>query len=136
MGGGGGGGARAGQMQQGVSGGNPGGDPRQLARELQERLGDARALRQDLQRQGVDVAPLDRAIEGLRSASNTSSLEDPRASAALQQQVDRLKAFEFALERSLGDKEPPVLQGRAGEVSPRFRAYVEQYYRALAAPKP
>ena len=134
---GGGGGARAGEPQQGAFGGNPGNDPRQIARELQERLGDARALRQDLQRQGVDVAPLDRAIEGLRSAATTASLEDPRASAALQQQViDQLKAFEFSLQRALTGNGPQVLQGRAGEVSPRFRAYVEQYYRSLAAPKP
>lgn len=83
------------------------------------------------------MAPLDRALEGLRATTNAQSLEDPRASAALQQQVvDQLKAFEFALQRTLGAREPQVLQGRAGEVSARFRGYVEQYYRSLAAPKP
>ena len=133
----GGGGARGGQPPQCAQGGTPNGDPRQIARELQERLGDARALRQDLQRQGVDVAPLDRALDGLRNSANTQSLDDPRASAALQQQViDQLKAFESALHRTLGAQSPQVLQGRAGEVPARFRAYVEQYYRSLASPKP
>lgn len=124
-------------QQQGAFGGSAAGDPRQIVRELQERLGDARALRQDLQRQGIDVAPLDRALEGLRNTSNAQSLDDPRASAALQQQViDQLKAYEFALRRTLGGQEPQVLQGRTGEVPARFRAYVEQYYRSLARPKP
>ena len=37
---------------------------------------------------------------------------------------------------ALGEQSPQVLQGRAGDVPARFRAYVEQYYRSLASPKP
>jgi hypothetical protein len=129
----------SGSTQTGVTGG--GGwtaeDARQLARELQQRLADAEAIRRDLQRQGVDVAPLDRAIEALRG-SVVTSLEDKRAEAALRQQViEGLKAYEFALRRKYGDdQDARVLLERSGDVPPAFRAMVEEYYRALSkAPK-
>jgi hypothetical protein len=86
--------------------------------------------------QGVDVAELDRAIGNLRDLSRPSVLDDPKAAAALQSQVlDGLKAFEFALRRTLASDDQRVLLGRPGEVPPAFRALVEEYYRAIAKSK-
>jgi hypothetical protein len=124
---------------------NPGGgtwDPRaeqqQIQRELQQRLADAEAIRRDLQRQGQDVAPLDRAIEALRTTSTFTSLTDKRAEEMLRQQVvEGLKAYEFALRRAAGDDAGTrVLLERSGEVPPAFKALVEEYYRSLSRPAP
>jgi hypothetical protein len=55
----------------------------------------------------------------------------------LQDQVtEGFKAFEFTLRRQLaaGDESRPVLGG-AQEVSPKYRAMVEEYYRSLGRSK-
>jgi hypothetical protein len=136
---------QSGRMAGGMNGGTPTanggrlseGDARQFGRELRERLNDAQQLRNDLQRQGLDVAELDRAIKGMRSLADENLLMDPTAAATLKAQIlDGLKGFEFDLRRSLGlnDKDR-VLLGRSGDVPEAYRQYVEDYYKALAAGK-
>ena len=100
---------------------------------MQQRITDAEALRKDLAVQGADVSALDRAIETMRA---TAARADYKSAQALRAQViDGLKAFEFALRKSLGDQESGrVMSGRTGDVPPAFRAYVEEYYRAIAKP--
>ena len=100
---------------------------------MQQRVTDAEALRKDLAAQGADVSALDRAIEAMRA---TAGRADDKSAAALRAQViDGLKAFEFALRKSLDDQESGrVMSGRTGDVPPAFRAYVEEYYRAIAKP--
>jgi hypothetical protein len=110
-------------------------DPQQTARELQQRIADAEAIVRDLRRQGQqDVAPLERAIEGMKMASTFTSLEDKRAEAVLRTQVvEGLKAYEFALRLANGDEAGNrVLLERSGEVPPAFKAMVEEYYRSLS----
>ena len=110
-------------------------DNQQLNRDLQQRLGDAEALARDLQRQGQDVAPLNRAIEAMKGMQSTfTSLEDKRAESMLRTQVvEGLKAYEFALRRANGDEAGNrVLLERSGEVPPAFKAMVEEYYRSLS----
>ena len=135
-----------GRMQGGMNGGAPSnanggrlsqGDARQFSRELRERLADAQQLRDDLKRQGMDVAELDRAIQGMRSLADENLLMDANAAAMLKAQiVDGLKGFEFDLRRSLGlaDKDR-VLLGRSGDVPEAYRQFVEDYYKSLAGGK-
>ena len=101
---------------------------------MQQRLGEAEALRKDLRQQGADVSALDRAIEAMRSVA--SKTDDAKAASDLRAQViDGLKAYEFALRKALGEGENGrVMSGRTGDVPPAFRAYVEEYYRAIAKP--
>lgn len=143
--------SQEGQRSQGQGGGAPGmqGQERggaggiangQAAREMRERLNDARGLRRELQqRGGVDLTELDRAIgqmEGLTRAMGSGT--DARAEAALRQQViEGLRSFEFSLGRAFGVQGTErVLVDRAGEVPPQYRKYVEEYYRSLGRAKP
>lgn len=104
-------------------------DPRQFSRELQERMRDAQALRDEAARNGQDVRALDQAIAGMRSLGSMSP-GDPRAAAMLREQVvEGLKAFEFNLRRSLDGN--AVRVGRTGEVPDAYRRQVEEYYRSL-----
>ncbi len=124
------------QNQNGSGGINPSSaNAPQLAREMQQRVADAQSLRNELTGQGVDVAALDRAIETMRSQTTAQSLADTRAAKALREQViDGLKAYEFSLRKAGAADDARVVSGRAGEVPPAFRAYVEEYYRAIAKP--
>ena len=105
---------------------------------MQQRLRDAEALRTDLAKQGADVSALDRAMEAMRAAANQDKLQDEKAGGELRTQViDGLKAYEFALRRSVDGKDnTQVLSGRNGDVPVEFRVYVEEYYRSIARPKP
>jgi hypothetical protein len=113
-------------------------DARQFSNEIQQRLRDAEALRADLAKQGADASALDRAMEAMRAAANQDKLQDEKAGGELRTQViDGLKAYEFALRRSVDGKDnTQVLSGRNGDVPVEFRAYVEEYYRSIARPKP
>jgi hypothetical protein len=128
-----------GSVAQGGPGANrlPQNEARQVEREMEQRLRDAQALRADLAKQGVDVSALDRAMEALARAASQDKLEDAKSGGELRAQViDGLKAYEFALRRSLeGKDQPQVLSGRTGDVPAEFRAYVEEYYRSIARPK-
>jgi hypothetical protein len=113
-------------------------ETRQFSSEMQQRIHDAEAVRADLVRQKADVSALDRAIDAMRLAANPDNLRDDKSGGALRSQViDGLKAYEFALRRSLDAKaNGQVLTGRSGDVPAEFRAYVEEYYRSIARAKP
>src|SRR6185437_1248891 len=124
-----------GTVAQGGVGGNrlSQNDVRQFSSEMQQRIRDAQALRGDLARQGTDVSALDRAIDEMRALAAPENLRDDKSGGQLRGQViDGLKAYEFALRRSLDAKENgQVLAGRSGDVPAAFRAYVEEYYRSI-----
>ena len=126
----------------GAGGNVPGGggmsreEARQLSREMRERLGDARALREQLAQQGVDVAPLDRVIQGMGAEERTDPADvSPNALALRAQVLEGLKAYEFALRRQMGDAGgAKVLLDRSGEVPAAYRSQVEEYYRSVSKP--
>jgi len=138
----GGGGGMPGGGSGAINGGGaqqPGDGPRQLAREMQERIAEAEALRGELKQQGLDTAPLDRAIEGMRAVEKQErSGDDAHTAKDLRAQVlDGLKAYEFALRRAVeGNDGTRVMQVRPGEVPASFRAWVDEYYRSIAKQKP
>jgi len=95
-------------------------------------------LRDLARQQGVDVTELDRAIDDLRRLESQRALADYTASAELQAAVlDRLKAFEFALNRQLTEAAGPrSALGARSPVPSEFRSQVEEYYRSIARPQP
>jgi len=143
-------------MQAGNNGGNPtaGGQPRggalhddgarlspedaqQFSREAAQRLADAEALRQQLAKQGVPTAELDKAIDDLRQMTNPRALEDTRAAKDLRAKtIEGFKDFEFGLRRALGEGDSTrVLLERSGDVPPAYKQHVEEYYRSIGKAK-
>ena len=103
---------------------------------MNQRIQDARALRDELVKQGVDVAPLDRALQAMRAAAHDDAFDDMGNAAALRAQlIEGLRAYEFALRRATGEPvSGTVLLGRSGDVPAKFRSYVEEYYRSIVKP--
>ena len=126
-------GARARENAGADSGAGPAGE-RQLRRELRERASQLRELRQQLQRQGVDVAPLDAIMRQLGRLDNQRGLATPQGLDQLEQAiVQGLKDYEFSLRRQLLGEDPRPAALEAGEAVPlEYRALVEEYYRRLA----
>jgi hypothetical protein len=107
---------------------------RQLRRELRDRLGELRELRNQLRGQGVKTGPLDGILDRLGRMDNQGTVGTPRGLDELEQAVVQgLKEFEFALRRQLlGGDTPPGALGAAEDVPPEYRAMVEEYYRRLS----
>ncbi len=112
-------------------------DLRQLRREFQQRAADARALRDDLRRQGQDVSDLDRVIRGFEGIAEMADKRPDldmdqvrRIQAAIREGLERT---EFRLRRQVeGDaSQRGVLQG-TDDVPEGFRKMVEEYFRTLS----
>jgi len=117
---------------------DPGGDVRQLVRELRTRRQAAESLRADLRAMGQDVTDLDRMIKDLARFENGETFGSIRGVDRLHDEViEGLKSFEFALWRKFGDSgdQRPAL-GASAQVPPQYRELVEEYYRSLARGKP
>jgi len=116
------------------AGATSGDDPRQFGREVAARRQQAEQLRRDLAQQGVDLAPLDAAINQLRQLEGTKASSDPGRTEELQAAViASLKTVEFNLWRKFnGGLEGHPALGATAQVPPEYRAMVEEYYRALA----
>lgn len=112
-------------------------DQQQFAREAAQRLADARALREQLAKQGQPTGELDRAIQNLEQLAQGRYLEDTRTATDLRSKViDGLKDFEFGLRRRLGEGDSTrVLLERSGDVPPAYRQHVEEYYRSIGKGK-
>ena len=108
-------------------------DRQQFAREAAQRLADAEALRQQLEKQGQSTAKLDEAMKPLRQMAQGQYLEDTRAASDLRSKViDGFKDFEFGLRRKLGEGDSTrVLLERSGDVPPAYKQHVEEYYRSI-----
>jgi len=137
-----GGGAPRGGAPQGNNGRLSPDDAQQFSREAQQRLNDAEALRNEMVKQGIPTAELDRAIQGLRQLTDTRVLEDTRTAADLRAKtIEGFKDFEFGLRRRLGEGDSTrVLLERSGDVPPAYKQHVEEYYRSIgrvkSKPKP
>jgi hypothetical protein len=111
------------------------GDIRQFRGEVAVRAQDAEALRKQLSQQGVDVAPLDRAIgqlHRLQEQTNPGRADELQASI-----IAGLKDFEFNVWRKFnGDAGNTPALGSMAQVPPEYRAMVEEYYRSLARKGP
>jgi hypothetical protein len=123
--------------------GQPAG-PRQLQRELRERVREADALGRDLGDgpPGGTRGPGERAsgpsasgaLRDVRRLDDARLVADPKALAELLASVSQgLKSAEFALRRDVQgpDREKLFLSG-SQDLPPGWQAMVEEYYRSLA----
>jgi len=107
---------------------------RQLSRELAARRGAAQQLRRAVRGSGVDTRELDRAIARLGALDGAAILGDAKAMQQLRDGViEAVKAFEFALRKTLGSAEGggPVVGG-SDNVPAQYRDMVSEYFRALS----
>jgi hypothetical protein len=115
----------------GANSGPPG--RRQLARELQQRIGDAEELREALEAEGVQTTDLDGVIGAMQDLDQ-EFLGTARGLDELRGEViEELKLFEFWLRRltDATDGRRPQL-GRSDAVPEGYRALVEEYFRSLS----
>jgi hypothetical protein len=125
-------------QQQGGGGGEGNrlraGDARQFERDLRQRLSELSELRQELQRDGVDVGGLDRVIAGLSGFERRREYGDPRGLDVLEGQIIQgLKDFEYNLRKELlGDEGDRLFLAGSDDVPEGYRELVEQYYRELS----
>jgi hypothetical protein len=98
---------------------------------------DAQALRDELRREGVDVADLDRILADLKELERNRAVSDRDALDKLQQGIIAgLKEFEFGLRRKFeGEDKEKVLLNGSDQVPPAYRKMVEEYYRSLSSGK-
>ncbi len=110
------------------------GDLRQFSREMMERQEELMQLRQELEREGVDVSELDEVIADLRSLSRSRDVGDPLGLERLESEIIQgLKDFEYTLRKQLlgAEEARPFLAG-SDDVPGEYRELVEEYYRELA----
>ena len=106
---------------------------RQLRGELNQRAGDAEALRRALEESGLSssqAAGLAQRLQGLASDRN---FRDPLGLAELTGQIaDDIKMLEYVLRREADGDRPALQLSGSEELPPGYRAMVEEYYRTLA----
>jgi hypothetical protein len=139
-------GGLGGQQQPGQRPGDPSGggmagsgaplspeEIRQYQRELQQRLGEAAELRDQLRAQGQETGDLEAAIQAMESLRQGAALSDFPQVEILQEAIrESLGRVEFSLRRQVrGDAQPSALGGSEA-VPESFRRMVEEYYRSLA----
>jgi Domain of unknown function (DUF4175) len=107
---------------------------RQLRDELRRRLGELRDVREQLNRAGADVGPLDDMVRRLGRLDARGMIGTPQGLDELSQAiVQGLKDYEFALRRQLLGADAPAPVLTPGEDVPaQYRALVEEYYRRLS----
>ena len=99
-----------------------------------ERQNELTQLRQELEREGVDVGELDEVIADLRSLSRSRDIGDPLGLERLESEIIQgLKDFEYTLRKQLlgAEEASPFLAG-SEDVPSEYRELVEEYYRELA----
>jgi hypothetical protein len=76
---------------------------------------------------------LDPILRDLQGLSSNGAFSDPKALQLLQADaLDRLKKFEFALRRKLGEGNDSLGLSGSDEVPYGFRQFIAEYYRLLA----
>ena len=109
-------------------------DLRQIDREFDQRRADLESLRNDLRRERMDTADLDRLLQQMGDLSLLGLNRDPLALERLRNDiVEGLRQFEYRLWRELrGGETERVYLGNADQVPPGYRELVDEYFRKLA----
>ncbi len=121
-------------MQERMQENQEGRPERQFRRELRERVGELRDVREQFRRDGIDVSRLDEVLRAMGRWDNSGDPGDPRGLATLENQIIQgVREFEFALRRELlGTDDERVTLSGSDEVPAEYRQMVEEYYRRLA----
>lgn len=107
---------------------------RQLQSEARERAAEIDRLRRELRGQGVDADELASAAEGMRRAQDGRYSSDPEELERLLRSVARgLENVEYDLRQRIeGREREKLFIASPGQVPPKYRRAVEEYYRSLA----
>jgi hypothetical protein len=119
--------------------GGPGSEGlRQLQRETQERLTDARELRRLLDQNPTLTQNLERIIGDIKNLNQVSGAVPAEQIARLKSAIDLLRGMEQDLNRDLSrlTQRERYLYSEENEVPGIYRKLVDEYFRALARIKP
>jgi hypothetical protein len=107
---------------------------RQLQSEARQRAGEIDRLRRELRGQGIDAEELASAAEGMRRAQDGRFSSDPEELERLLRSVARgLEDVEYDLRQRIeGREREKLFIASPGQVPPKYRRAVEEYYRSLA----
>ncbi len=115
--------------------GTPGNEEaRQLGRELQQRLTDARDLKPLLDVNSTQMKNLEKVIESLRRTGDYTNQGNPEQIARLKSAIDYMRKVEFDLSRDLEklNQSERYLSEEENGSPDRYRKLVEEYYRSVA----
>jgi hypothetical protein len=109
-------------------------EERQLSRELEQRVTDARDLRRLLDRNSTQIENLDRVIESLRKVGGYTGYNDPEQVARLKKAIENMRKVEFDLARNLErlNQEDKYFFTEDNEAPSAFQKLVEEYFRSIA----
>jgi hypothetical protein len=114
-------------------------DPRQAIRELQQRLSEIQAIRNQLGPQNPLSQGLEQVARNLQGIINDPRLGDPRAAEKLGQGViDPFKGVELELSKALQIllAKDNIRLAQEDEIPQGYQKLVEEYYKKLSNPKP
>jgi hypothetical protein len=113
-----------------------GDDIRQFRGEVQQWMGEARALREQLREQGVDARELEEIMRRMRALDAERTYRDVEALYRLQSVVaEQMKRFEFALRERAATAEGQTRLTPGDTVPAEYRTLVEEYFRTLSRPR-
>jgi len=113
-----------------------GDDIRQFRGEVQQWMGEARALREQLREQGVDARELDEIMRRMRELDAERHYRDVDALTGLQTFVaERMKRFEYTLRERVAATEGQTRVTPGDTVPAEYRTLVEEYFRSLSRPR-
>ena len=112
-------------------------DERQLNREFEQRLTDARDLRRLLDRNSAQMENLDKVIESLRRAGDYVNFSNPEQIARLKSAIDQMRKVEFDLAREMErlNQSEKYFFAEDNEAPGDYRKLVEEYYKSIAKSK-
>ncbi len=112
-------------------------EERQLSREFEQRLTDARDLRRLLDGNPTQMGNLDRVIEALRRAGDYTNYNNPEQIARLKSAIDYMRKVEFDLARELDrlNQQDKYFFAEDNEAPGIFQKLVEEYFKAIAKSK-
>jgi hypothetical protein len=113
-----------------------GDDIRQFRGDVQQWMGEARALREQLREQGVDARELDEIMRRMRELDAERTYRDVDALTRLQTFVaERMKRFEYTLRERVAATEGQTRVTPGDTVPAEYRTLVEEYFRSLSRPR-
>ena len=108
----------------------------QFRGEVQQWMGEARALREQLREQGVDARELEDIMRRVRELDAERTYRDVEALNRLQTFVaERMKRFEYTLRERTAAADGQTLLTPGETVPAEYRTMVEEYFRTLSRPR-
>jgi hypothetical protein len=109
-------------------------EERQLSREFEQRLTDAKELRRLLDRNSTQMENLDKVIDALRRAGNYMNSGNPEQIARLKSAIDYMRKVELDLAKDLDrlTQKDKSFFAEDNEAPSSYQKLVEEYFKAIA----